>query len=505
MSTELAPRPYQLDCLGAVQGAFGQHRGVLVELPTGTGKTVAFAHLTNRWDGRVLIMAHREELIDQAASKVKVITGEAPGVYKGKDDLGLNIERWPRTIVTTVQTMCRPGRHQRFPREYFGLVVIDEAHHSVAPSYLTVTDYFREAKILGVSATPKRLDKRALGQVFDTVAYRYAMADAIHDGWLVPVHQQCVQIDDLDFSQVRDVAHEFHKLDLENLLTQETPLHKMARPIVEEAGTRPTLVFCCSVKHAQALSEVIERYKPGATAWLCGDHKLSPPDERRRTVQRFRNGELQFLLSCSLFLEGFDVPEVSMVVMGRPTKSLGVYTQTLGRGTRPLTGIVDGLETSEERRLAIAQSAKPRMIVLDFAGNAGRHKIVSAVDVLGGKFGTDTRHYARQLSEEDKEAKPVEELLNQAEKELGFILEERERRKKIKADVSYRMNTVNPFDPRQATASQGGQYRPAEEPATEAQIWKLGTFGVSRERASRCTKKQASGWIGRLKREREVS
>jgi superfamily II DNA or RNA helicase len=405
-------------------------------------------------------------------------------------------------IVSSVQTMCRPGRHMRFPFDYFGLLIIDEAHHAPAKSYGDVMAHFHAAKVLGVTATAKRADQVAMGLVFETVAYTYGIEAAINDGWLVPIHQQCVEVEGLDFSQVRDVAGDFNEGELSAILTQETPLHRMASPIVELAGSRSTLVFCCSVAHAQLLAEVIDRYRFRSAAWLSGE---TPIEQRRETIERFKRGELQFLLNCQLFLEGFDCPNTSLVVMGRPTKSLGLYTQVLGRGTRPLPGTVDGIETAAARRLSIAQSAKPNMVVLDFAGNAGRHKIITATDILGGKFTAPARQYAREAAEESDTPRPVQELLEEGELVSAYRLERDERLRRIRAQAQYQVNIVSPFDRGSTSAPHHGEESSRGEPATARQIWRLGTLGVSRDRASTYTKRQASVVIGKLLEERGES
>jgi superfamily II DNA or RNA helicase len=351
----MIPRPYQLDCLAAIHQAFAVHSSTLVEAATGIGKTVIFALLARDWHpGRVLILAHRDELIRQAVEKVQAITG---------------LE--------------------------FGLVIVDEAHHTPAVSYRNVLGYFArnpQLKVLGVTATAQRTDRLALGQVFFSVAFRYGIEQAVADGWLVPVSQQVVKLDGLDFSKVRTIAGDFHEGELETILTEEKILHCVAAPIAKVAGSRSALVFCCSVKHAELMAEVLDRYRPGATAWLSG---TTPLEKRREVVQKYKAGQIQFLCNCALMLEGFDAPSTALVVMARPTKSPVLYQQVLGRGTRPLPGTIDHLPTPAERQAAIAASAKPNMVALDFVGNAGKHKIVLASDILGGKWGAPVQAYAR--------------------------------------------------------------------------------------------------------------
>jgi superfamily II DNA or RNA helicase len=500
--TPLLMRPYQQEADAAVIEAFREYRSVLVEMATGLGKTIILSHIAKAWPGRVLIIAHRDELIRQAVSKLRTVLGEEPGIEMGSERLTDSLERLPRVIVSSVQTMCRPGRHMRFPFDYFGLLIIDEAHHAPAKSYGDVMAHFHAAKVLGVTATAKRADQVAMGLVFETVAYTYGIEAAINDGWLVPIHQQCVEVEGLDFSQVRDVAGDFNEGELSAILTQETPLHRMASPIVELAGSRSTLVFCCSVAHAQLLAEVIDRYRFRSAAWLSGE---TPIEQRRETIERFKRGELQFLLNCQLFLEGFDCPNTSLVVMGRPTKSLGLYTQVLGRGTRPLPGTVDGIETAAARRLSIAQSAKPNMVVLDFAGNAGRHKIITATDILGGKFTAPARQYAREAAEESDTPRPVQELLEEGELVSAYRLERDERLRRIRAQAQYQVNIVSPFDRGSTSAPHHGEESSRGEPATARQIWRLGTLGVSRDRASTYTKRHASVVIGKLLEQRGES
>lgn len=494
-------RPYQAECIEAVKQHFGVHNSVLVEAATGTGKTVIFSHLAHQWpSGRILIIAHRDELIRQAAEKIQAITGEQPGIEMGEERVEERgtFQKY-RVLVSSVQTMSRPGRHAKFDPSEFGLLIIDEAHHVVASSYRQVIEWFRRnesCKVLGVTATPKRADDLALGQVFESVAFRYGINRAVKDGWLVDVVQHMVKVEGLDFSQVKSVAGDFNEGELERILTEETILHKVAAPVIRETGDRPTLIFCCTVKHAELMSAVLERYKPHSSAWLSGASKM---DERRATIERYKKGELQYLCNCGLFLEGFDAPCTSTVVMARPTKSIVLYAQVLGRGTRPLPGIVDGLETAEERKAAIAASDKPAMMALDFVGNAGRHKIVTAADVLGGKYGIPVRDYARETVSEEERPVQVAEALDRAEAELDLLEEEKRRRRRIVARAEYQLNQVSPFDTRQGATATLEKPKQQGDPATDAQVRYLCFLGVREETARNYTKRQASAVIEKLK------
>ncbi len=499
-------RPYQDLALSAIVRELECNASTLLVMATGCGKTVIFSHLAHEWKtGRVLIVAHRDELIRQAADKIKQVTGDECGIEMGTERVEENAFTRPRIVVTSVQTMCRPKRQEKFRPEEFGLIVIDEAHHAVASTYKSVVEYFRQGnpkiKLVGVTATPKRGDDLALGQVFDSLAYEYGIVQAVDDGWLVPVHQRAVHVHDLDFSKVRTTAGDLNEGDLERILMEEKIAHRIAAPTIEIVGDRSALLFCVSVAHSKLMAEILNRHKDRCAQHLDGE---SSKEERRKVVNAFRSGQLQYLANCGLFLEGFDAPNTAVVVMGRPTKSLTLYTQVLGRGTRPLPGVVDGLESAADRTNAIASSPKPFMLALDFVGNSGRHKIITAADVLGGKYAEPVRQYARKTLEEEQQPASVNESLERAKDEMEFLetYKERMRRKAITAKAEYTAREVSPFeyggggpmtDTRDATRTNA---------PTPKQVGLLVHLGVDRKTAVGYSQRQASAVIGKLMAER---
>ncbi len=499
-------RPYQHKALVAIEAAFAaEQRSVLAVLATGLGKTVLFSHLADRHPGRVLVLAHRDELIQQAKEKLEAVCREEVTV-----EMGLNrARRSCRLVVSSVQTLSRPGRQERFSPEGFGLLVIDEAHHAVARTYRSVIDFLRSANpnlnLLGVTATPNRSDSLALGQVFEHVAYDYGIESAVSDGWLVPVLARPVVVEGLDFSRARSLAGDFNERDLEQILADEKMLHSTAKPAVELAGRRPTLVFCVTVAHARGMAAVIDRYAgEGMAVALDG---TTDPRVRADEVAAFKAGRRQYLCNCGLFLEGFDAPATSCVVMARPTKSLALYAQVLGRGTRPLPGVVDGCgDSPAERRAAIASSRKPDVVVLDFVGNSGRHKIVSAVDLLGGRYDEPTRAYARQTSEEEGRAVDVDESLERARDELALLEEIRERKRRafIRADVEYHVRDADIFgrDGGPPPTVGSAVSAPLEQPS-DKQVWYLVHRAGWTERAARLLSKKAASAIIGKHREKE--
>jgi len=368
-------------------------------------------------------------------------------------DLSGGLFGGPQVVVSTIQTQCSgadgSGRMSRFDPNMFGLLIIDEAHHATAQTYRRVIDYYRQnprLKVLGVTATPDRTDEQALGQVYDTVAYDYEILNAIEDGWLVPVQQQLVEVSGLDFSGVRTTAGDLNGADLARVLEEERNLHEIAGPTVEIAGDRRALVFASSVAHAERLCDILNRHRDGCAGWVCGKTKK---DERRKTLSAFSSGDLQYMVNVGVLTEGFDDPGVEVVVMGRPTKSRSLYAQMVGRATRPLPDLVDGLETAPERRLAIEGSAKPACLVVDFVGNSGRHKLMTSADILGGNVSDDA--VARAVAKAKETGKPVD-MAKALEDEERAIEEERERareaarRANLKAKASWATRSVNPFD-----------------------------------------------------------
>jgi superfamily II DNA or RNA helicase len=358
-------------------------------------------------------------------------------------------------IVSTIQTQCSGGdgggRMSKFDPQRFGVLIIDEAHHATSPSYRRVIDYYRTnsaLKVLGVTATPDRADEEALGQVFQSVAFDYEVLDAIHDAWLVPVAQQMVHIAGLDYSSIRTTAGDLNGADLAAVMEAEKNLQQIATASLQIIGQRRALVFTASVKAAEMTAEIFNRHRPGSASWVCGKTDKA---QRRHMLAAFAAGKLQVVCNCGVLTEGFDDPGVEVVIMGRPTKSRCLYSQMVGRSTRPLPGVVDQLETADERRAAIAASAKPSCLVVDFVGNAGRHKLVTSADILGGKVSEGALELA--VARTLKAGGPVSmtDALDDAEEELKQQRERERlaeigRRSLLMATVRFTTQSVNPFD-----------------------------------------------------------
>jgi len=470
---KLELRPYQAECVSRVRAALSSRsQSTLAVLPTGTGKTVIFGHIASDWtEGRILVIAHREELIFQACAKISQITGDYPDIEMAENRAERHgLLTASNVVVSSIQSQnagprcktcngekknrdercrdCIDGvarRMQRFDPSEFGLLIIDESHHATASSYRRLIDYYShknpDLRILGVTATPDRADEHALGQVFDSVAFEYEILDAIEDGWLIPIKQELITCQNLDFSAVRTTAGDLNGRDLENVLMEEESLHEVTTPTVEISGDRPTLVFAATVAHAEAMSEIINRHKPGSAICIHGG---TDKEKRRDLLKEYRQGKYQYLCGCGVFLEGFDEPRIEVVAMARPTKSRALYCQAIGRGTRPI--IPPTQATPEERKEAIARSGKPHLLVLDFVGNSGRHKLISTADVLGGKGKFDDDIIARAVRKAKEKSGELDMLAELKEAQEEADEERKRKRREIKAAAKYNRTAINAFD-----------------------------------------------------------
>lgn len=452
-------RPYQKEAYDATLAKFEKTDTALCVMATGLGKTIYFAHIVDhfRKTGRIMVLAHREELIFQAQDKMKKITGVEADVEMGDLWSGGSFFFPTDIVVSTIQTH-NAGREQkrmeRFDPHTFSLLVIDEAHHAPADSYKRVIDYYRQnknLKVLGVTATPDRHDKKAMGQIFDEVAYQYDIRDGIDDGWLVPIEQQSVFVDSLDYSAIKTTAGDLNGKQLAEVLEFEENLHAVADPTVKLVGEKKCLVFAASVVQAERLTEIFNRHKPGSARYVTGK---TPKETRRRMFEEFTDGSFQFLVNVGVLTEGYDEPSIECIVLARPTKSRSLFCQMVGRGTRVLTEVdIDQFGDAVERRDAIAKSGKTALEVIDFVGNAGKHKLMTTADILGGKYDDDVVELASKNAAEqsDREGKPVDIAgeLEQAMREIARSRAEAEDavwRDQIKLRAKFSTAKINPFD-----------------------------------------------------------
>lgn len=476
---------------------------------------------------RVLVIAHRTELITQAVGHAKR-AGLTAGIEMGAQICPKRTD----VVVSTVQTLnstrkcdwcngvggdcgkCKgSGKVYRMTKLNpldFGAVIIDESHHASATSYRRILKHFMsgnpDLNVLGVTATPKRADGVGLHNVFDSVAYEMDLLTGINDGWLCPIRQRFVECEHLDISGVGtkaggDLADgDLSRAFLELTADEEQTLHEIVYPTLKEANGQQVLFFAPGVEPAKHFTASFNRH--GATAELIvgGTDK----DERKRIVERYKNKETQVLVNCMVATEGFDAPDTAIVANARPTKSESLYLQIIGRGTRPLPGTVDSPETAELRRAAIAASAKPYCTVLDFVGNSGRHKLVSVADCLAGETVEADVSMAVQMARKSGEAVDMQELFEKAKQAREEKEKRAEERRKQRLETrtyaesgSYSAHDVDLFGGSQFDPFT--DYQPTRDMASQKQVNLLMKLGVSAETATTYSKRQAGAVITKLK------
>lgn len=451
---QVSLRDYQREAYSRILEGLSVNTSVLLVLATGGGKTTIFGAVARDWRGRVLVLAHRSELLDQARARLQSLTGESVGLEQADCWAGSQ-----RIVVGSVQTLGTKAdyRRRRFGAKPFDLIIIDEAHHAVAKTYRAVIDTFPEARVLGVTATPDRGDQVALGKIFETTIGPWDYLDLRNEGYLVPVEALTIELGTVNLEHVEARG----KADL-NIGQLDREMQKgnerIAAKTLELAQGRKTIVFVPGVEGAHLLAATFNRDRRCA---VVVDGK-TPADQRRDLLAQHARGDVQVLVNVGIATEGYDCPAVSCVAIARPTKSRALYAQMAGRGGRVLPDLVDGVDLPTERKALIAASAKPDMLLLDFVGQAGRHKLVSPADILGGKD-VDPEALARAARMLRKRAGRPDEVVAAAKEQLQRERQAREARvMDIRATVAAGERRVDPFGDRPWFDEEGKPFVPVE-------------------------------------------
>lgn len=414
-------RPYQAEAKAAVfeQWDKGTLKTLLV-LPTGCGKTIVFAKVAEdcvRQGYRVLILAHRGELLEQAADKIKKSTNLGCATEKAEQTC---LGSWFRITVGSVQSMQREKRLSQFSEDYFNVIIIDEAHHCISDGYQKVLQHFPSAKVLGVTATPDRGDMRNLGEFFESLAYEYTLPKAIREGYLSPIKAMTIPLQ-LDLSGVSIQSGDFKAGDIATAL--DPYLHQIADEMMKYCRDRKTVVFLPLVKTSQKFKEILNE-KGFKAAEVNGESK-----DRAEVLEAFDKGEYNVLCNSMLLTEGWDCPSVDCVIVLRPTKVRSLYSQMVGRGTRLCEG-------------------KSHLLLLDFLWHTERHELCHPADLICEK-----KEVARKMTEnleetagcpmdlEEAERKASEDVIAEREESLAKQLQEmRTRKKKLVDPLQFEMS-----------------------------------------------------------------
>lgn len=407
-------RPYQQEAMDAILEAWenGTNKTLLV-LPTGCGKTIVFAKVTEecvRQGNRVLILAHRGELLEQAADKIVKATGLMCATEKAEETC---LGSWFRITVGSVQSMMRESRLSRFPDDYFDTIIIDEAHHCISDSYQRVLRHFPEAKVLGVTATPDRGDMKNLGQVFESLAYEYTLPRAIKEGYLSPIKAVTIPLK-VDLTGVGVQSGDFKVGDLGTAL--DPYLEGIATEMEKYCREKKTVVFLPLVKTSQKFRDILNAHGFQA-AEVNGKSQ-----DRAEILREFDSGRYNVLCNSMLLTEGWDCPSVDCIVVLRPTKVRSLYCQMVGRGTRLSPG-------------------KDHLLLLDFLWHTERHELCHPAHLI-----CESEEVARQMTEnlekdagcpvdiEEAEQTASEDVVAQREAALAQKLAEMKRRKRKLVD-----------------------------------------------------------------------
>jgi len=405
-------RLYQQEAKDAVFREWERVKRTLLVLPTGCGKTIVFAKTAEecvRRGMRVLVLAHRGELLEQASDKIAKATGLKCAVEKAEETC---LGSWFRITVGSVQSMQREKRLAQFPEEYFGAIIVDEAHHCVSDGYQKVLQHFPEARVLGVTATPDRGDMRNLGEYFESLAYEYTLPKAIKEGYLCPIKAMTIPLR-LDLSGVGIQAGDFKSGEIATAL--DPYLEQIADEMAEHCGDRKTVVFLPLVKTSRKFCEILSK-KGFRAAEVSGESR-----DRAEILEAFDRGDYNVLCNSMLLTEGWDCPSVDCVVVLRPTKVRSLYSQMVGRGTRLFPG-------------------KEDLLLLDFLWHTERHELchpsnlICESDEVAGQMTKIIEAAGCPVDIEEAEKKASEDVVAQREESLANQLAEMRSRKRKLVD-----------------------------------------------------------------------
>lgn len=399
------PRDYQRQGINEAFRLFDAGtQGVLFRQPTGTGKTVSGSLIADRWlqrgpDHRVIVLAHERQLIQQFAAEIEDVLGIRPAIEMGDTHctgaeeiiVASRATLYTKTVETPAGERESVSRLFKFDPSKKWLVVIDEAHRwtKSMPSCRHIIEHFERnahSRRLGLTATPERTDKITLAKLFPGVASDYRLFDleggpcATNDGWAVPYDQRFITVEGVDFAQLREVAKDFDKHHLEEILGKQETLAKLVEPMLDLVKDRRTLVFNPGTQMAKDVALYVNA-KVGYEIAKHVDGSF-PDDVRKDIYKQHQTGQIQFLSVCGLCREGYNDPGIQAVAVFRPTKSRSLAEQMKGRGCRPLKGIVRDDMTPEGRRAAIAASDKPTCMIVDLVGITGIADCASTASIM---------------------------------------------------------------------------------------------------------------------------
>ena len=470
-------RPYQKEAVEAITREWSSgNKKTLLVLPTGTGKTIVFSQIIRecvKKGERVLVLAHRGELLEQAQDKLYHAFGLRAALEKAENTAQ---GAWERVTVGSVQTLMRQGRLDRFATDYYDTIIVDEAHHILSPSYQTVLEHFSSAKVLGVTATPDRGDMKNLGTYFDSLSYQYSLPKAIQEGFLCKIKALSIPLS-IDLTGVSIQAGDYQAASVGHAL--EPYLEAIAEQMCNYCQDRKTVVFLPLVAISQKFCEILKN-KGFRAAEVNGES-----DDRKEILEDFDRGAYDVLCNAMLLTEGWDCPSVDTIVVLRPTKVRSLYSQMVGRGTRLSPG-------------------KDHLLLLDFLWLTDRHDLCHPVSLIAED--EKVAQKATAMIAESDGAMDIIEAVEEGEQETLRAREEalaaelasmRKRKKRLVDPLQYELS-INAEDLVNYVPAFGWEM----EEATEKQIQMLEKHGVFADASM--SKGKAKKLIDRLVQRQEV-
>lgn len=456
------------DNIGIVP-ALRESRSCLAVSPTGTGKTEIFCAISRMAQKRVLILADRVELVEQTHARVERATGLQWSMEMG-DRHGSRSNWFKGTVGCVPSVRKRLGKYRS---DEFGLIVVDEADLGIADSYRDIYDHFKEAKVLGVTATPNRRDKVSLEGAFETLAFEYRLPEAIEDGWLIEPTQLVRVWTEVNLADVRGKGESMNQGQVSKRVGTDKAVLELVGETLRIADSRPTIIFAQDIAQAEAIADKINDHREGsAFAASC------KTEDRKRSamIAEWKRGGFQFFVNVNIATRGLDHPPCSLVVNGAPTGSWPRFMQRMGRGTRPLAGTVDGHAGPEARKAAIAASGKPDFVFLDFTDVSDRHDLVHPDEALAGE----------PLSERDRRC------LAEVRRE-GRLMTAREaiaKAKRMAKEQEEEIERIKEASRPKLLVTTRGQYRAPQRGENPVQLGERGNFSLTPKQIARLTQQK---------------